>query len=498
MAARQARLRRDAAHLYSGVPRERWLEASHMVALVKGGVRNPGEGRILADQHFDFRYGDTGPGEDGDRRRRSGEADDKDRGAQKKNGGLRAIGLGLITGAADDDCSAIGTYASAGAKFGPALLWTAPVTFPMMFTVVYLSSKLGQVSGRGLFHTIRDYMPRWVLWTTLTGVLLGNTIEAAADLGGMAAAINLFVPLPIPLIVIPVALTILAFQIWGSYTLLRNIFRWLALSLLAYAVAAVLARPDPAQVLRGTLVPTVHFNREFLSILVAIVGTTLSAYLYSWQSNEEVEEEIAMGRTTVEQRKGATRQELRHSRRDILWGMAFSNFIMYFIILATGSTLYPAGHRDISTAADAAQALQPLAGNAAGIIFAVGIIAVGFLAVPVMTTGAAYDLVQSLGGKHSLHAKFREAKGFYFTIMGVTAVAISLNFIGFNPMKALVWSGIVQGFSTPPLLFLIMLMTNNRKIMGKRVNSRGMNILGWATTASIFMATAGLVVSWFL
>ncbi len=417
--------------------------------------------------------------------------------AKGKSGGrLRALGLGLITGAADDDCSAIGTYASAGAKFGPALLWTAPVTFPMMFTVVYLSSKLGQVSGRGLFQVIRDHMPRWVLYATLVGVMLGNTIEAAADLGGMAAAINLFIPLPIPLIVIPIGLIILALQIWGSYTLIRNIFRWLALTLLAYVVAAVLAKPDPMEVLRGTFIPTIQFNREFLSILVAIIGTTLSAYLYTWQSNEEVEEEIAKGRTTVEERKGATREELRHSRRDILWGMAFSNIVMYFIILATGSTLYAAGQREIETAAQAADALRPLAGDAAGILFAAGIISVGFLAVPVMTAGAAYDLVQSFGWRHSLHAKFHEAKGFYVTIIVVTVIAAGMNFIGINPMKALVYSGIVQGFSTPPLLLLIMLLTNNRRVMGKQVNSRWMNVLGWITTAAIFAATIGLVATW--
>ncbi|HYC30731.1 MAG TPA: Nramp family divalent metal transporter [Gemmatimonadales bacterium] len=411
---------------------------------------------------------------------------------------LKRLGPGLITGAADDDCSAIGTYASAGARYGTALLWTAPVTFPMMFTVVYLSAKLGQVSGRGLFHAIRDFMPRWVLWTTLTGVMLGNTIEAAADLGGMAAAINLFIPLPIPLIVIPVAAVILALQIWGSYTLIRNIFRWLALALLSYVVAAVLAKPDPMAVLRGTFVPTLRFDTEFLSLLVAIIGTTLSAYLYTWQSNEEVEEEIAQGRTTLEARRGATRQELRETRRDILWGMGFSNLIMYFIILATGSTLYPAGQHDIETAAQAADALRPLAGDAAGILFALGIIAVGFLAVPVMTAGAAYDLVQSLGWRHSLHARFGEARGFYWTIIGVTVVAVGLNFLGFNPMKALVWSGVVQGFSTPPLLLLIMLMTNNRRVMGSRTNSRGMNVLGWITTATIFLATAGLVATWFM
>ncbi|MER8705426.1 Nramp family divalent metal transporter [Mesorhizobium sp. M1088] len=415
-----------------------------------------------------------------------------------KGGIGRALGLGLITGAADDDCSAIGTYASAGARFGPDLLWTAPVTLPMMYAVVYLSSKLGQVSGRGLFHVIKDFYPRWLLWSVLLGVLIGNTIEAAADLGGMAAAINIFVPLPIPLIVLFVAALIFALQVFGSYTLIRNIFRWLALALLAYVGAAILAKPDAAAVLRGTLLPRIEFNREFLSILVAIIGTTLSAYLYTWQSNEEVEEEIAQGRTTLSQRKGATDSELRRSRRDILIGMMFSNLIMYFIILSTGATLYKAGHHDIDTAAQAAEALRPLAGQAASVLFAAGVIGVGFLAVPVMTTGAAYDVAQAIGWKNSLHARAREAPKFYLAIGFFTAIAAGLNFLGFNPMKALVWSGIVQGFSTPPLLLLIMLMTNSRRIMGDQVNSRSTNILGWATTVAIFSATIGLVATWFM
>ncbi|MER9617414.1 Nramp family divalent metal transporter [Mesorhizobium sp. M0207] len=415
-----------------------------------------------------------------------------------KGGIGRALGLGLITGAADDDCSAIGTYASAGARFGPDLLWTAPVTLPMMYAVVYLSSKLGQVSGRGLFHVIKDFYPRWLLWSVLLGVLIGNTIEAAADLGGMAAAINIFVPLPIPLIVLFVAALIFALQVFGSYTLIRNIFRWLALALLAYVGAAILAKPDAAAVLRGTLLPRIEFNREFLSILVAIIGTTLSAYLYTWQSNEEVEEEIAQGRTTLSQRKGATDSELRRSRRDILIGMMFSNLIMYFIILSTGATLYKAGHHDIDTAAQAAEALRPLAGQAASVLFAAGVIGVGFLAVPVMSTGAAYDVAQAIGWKNSLHARAREAPKFYLAIGFFTAIAAGLNFLGFNPMKALVWSGIVQGFSTPPLLLLIMLMTNSRRIMGDQVNSRSTNILGWATTVAIFSATIGLVATWFM
>jgi Mn2+/Fe2+ NRAMP family transporter len=198
----------------------------------------------------------------------------------------------------------------------------------------------------------------------------------------------------------------------------------------------------------------------------------------------------------VEQRQGASDAELRESRRDILIGMLFSNLIMYFIILATGATLHEAGKTDIETAAQAAEALAPIAGSGAGILFALGIVGVGFLAVPVMTAGAAYDVAQAFGWKYSLNAKVREAKKFYGAIAGFTALAVGLNFLGFNPMKALVWSGVVQGFSVPPLLLLMMLMTNNRKIMGEQVNTLPLNILGWVTTAIVTLATAALVVTW--
>ena len=411
---------------------------------------------------------------------------------------LRTLGLGLITGAADDDPSAIGTYASAGAAIGPAFLWTAPATFPMMCAVVYLSAKLGQVSGKGLFHVIKDNYSRWILYPALVGVLIGNTIEAGADIGGMAAAIGVLVPVPMPLIVIPVTVAIFALQVWGSYTLIRNIFRWLALTLLAYLGAAILAKPDFIEVLKGTFIPTIQFNAQFLSLLVAVIGTTLSAYLYTWQSNQEVEEEIAIGRRRLDQRKGATKKELKDTRRDVVSGMFFSNLVMYFIILSTASTLFRSGVTEINTAAEAAEALRPLAGDAASVLFALGVIGVGFLAVPIMTTGAAYDLCQVVGWKHSLHAKPSEAKKFYAAIGVFTVLAMLMNFLGFNPMKALVFSGVVQGFSTPPLLLLIMLMTNNRKIMGDRVNGLGLNILGWITTAAIFAATIGLVITWFM
>ncbi len=418
--------------------------------------------------------------------------------ARERGGLLRALGTGIITGAADDDPSAIGTYASAGAKFGLGFLWIAPVALPMMVVVVYVSAKLGQVYGKGLFAIVRDRYPASILYPLVTAAFVGNVIEAAANLGGIGAALNLLVPVPIPVIVVAAAGVILGFQIFGSYALLRDLFRWLALALFAYVAAAILARPDPLEVLRGTFVPHARFDAEFLSITVACIGTSLSAYIYTWQSNQEVEEQIARGRRRLAQRKGASAAELGRTRRDVMIGMLFSNLILYFIILSTGATLHPAGQTEIDSAAQAAAALEPLAGAGAKYLFALGVVGVGFLAVPVMTTGAAYDVVQGLGRPGSLNARPREAPLFYGTIAAVTVVAVGLNFLGFNPMRALVWSGIVQGFSVPPLLCLMMLMTNDRAVMGERVNGRLTNALGWITVAVTFAAAACLIATWIL
>ena len=417
---------------------------------------------------------------------------------QQSHSLLRSAGLGLITGAADDDCSAIGTYAQAGAQFGYTCLWTAPVTFPMMVAVVYLSGKLGQVTGQGLFAVIRTHYAKWFLYTVLTGVILGNVIEAGADIGAMAAALGILIPASTKVLAVLVTAIALVMQIWGSYSVIRNILRVLALTLVAYIISAFLAHPQLGQTLRGTFIPHVPFNKSFLSVLVAIIGTSLSAYLYTWQSNEEVEEKIAAGRRSLRDRRGATDAELKQTLWDVIFGMLFSNVVMYFIILAAAATLFRVGKTDITSAADAAQALRPLAGNVAGLLFAVGIVGVGFLAVPVMTTGAAYDLSQSLGWSYGLSKKPGEARNFYLAITAFTLVAMCMNFFGFNPMKALVFAGIIQGFSTPPLMLLIMLMTNKKKIMGDKVNGRAINILGWITTGTIFSATFALVVSWFL
>ena len=415
-----------------------------------------------------------------------------------QRGVLRSLGLGLITGAADDDPSAIGTYASAGAAFGPALLWMVPLVYPMMFTVAYLCGKVGQATGQGLFAIIRQYYPRAVLYFLLITALIGNVIEAGADLGGMAAALNMLVPIPIGAIVVMVALIILVLQIWTSYKTIRDIFRWLALVLLAYVGSAILARPDWRDAIRATFVPHIEFTKEYLSMVVAIIGASLSAYIYSWQSNVEVEEQIDNGRRRLDDRSGApSKEEVRIAARDIAFGMFFANLIVYFTLLSTAATLHRAGKTDISTAADAAQALRPLAGNAAGFLFAIGLVGVGFLAVPVMTTGAAYDLCQTFGCRHGLHWKASEAKMFYGAIVIFTALGIGMNFLGINPIKALVYAGVVQGVSTPFLTLIVMLINRNRRIMGDLVNRPAMNALGWLTTGVMFAASIGLLVTLF-
>jgi Mn2+/Fe2+ NRAMP family transporter len=411
---------------------------------------------------------------------------------------FRLVGSGVITGAADDDPSAIGTYASAGAKYGLAFLWVAPVLLPMMYVVVYLASKLGKVYGKGLFAAVRDRFPRKVLYPILVGGIIGNVIEASADLGGIAAALNLVVPLPIPALVAVVAIVIVALQWFGSYDLLRQIFRWLALALFAYVAAAVLAKPDVMDVLRGTFLPQLRFDTAFLSMLVACIGTSLSAYIYTWQSNQEVEEEIAAGKRQWWGRRGASFRDMRRMRRDVRVGMLFSNGILYFIILATGATLHPSGHTDIESAAQAAQALRPLAGDAASILFVLGVVGVGFMAVPIMTTGAAYDVVQGAGKHASLQDKPGEARLFYGTILAVSIIAVLVNCLGLNPMKMLVWSGIVQGFSVPPLLVLMLIMTNDRKMLSDKVNGWSTNVLGGATALVTFLAAIFLLATWLI
>lgn len=409
---------------------------------------------------------------------------------------LKALGPGLITGASDDDPSGIGTYATAGAAFGYATLWTALITFPLMSAVQFICAKIAMVTGRGLAGVIRRHSPRAVVYLVVGSLVIANTINAGADLQAIAAGINLLVPIPIRYLVLPIALLILAVQAWGSYRLIASIFKWLTLSLFAYIGAAILAKPEAVSVLRGTFLPTIRLDGHFLAMLVALLGTTISPYLFFWQANQEVEEEIAQGRERIKDRHGATDAELRHASWDILTGMLLSNVVMYFIILGTAATLHRSGQTDINSAADAAVALRPLAGNAAEFLMALGLIGTGILAVPILTTSGAYAVAEALGWEHGLDRKPDQAKGFYGIIAASTLAGLAIDWMGINPIDALFWTAVINGVLAPPLLVIIMLIANNRAIMGDRVNGPLTNALGWAATIMMFAAAIGLALTW--
>jgi len=409
---------------------------------------------------------------------------------------FKVLGPGLITGASDDDPSGIGTYAVAGAAFGFATLWTALFTLPLMAAVQITCARIGMVSGMGLAAVLRRYYARNLLYLTVFLLVVANTINAGADIGAIAAAINLLVPVSIKLLVLPIALIILALQIWGSYRLIAKTFKWLVLALFAYVGSSFFARPDWWQVAQATFIPHLSFDPPFLATLVAIFGTTISPYLFFWQADQEVEEEISFGRVTRAQRRGASDAELKYARFDVQVGMVLSNVVMYFIILATAATLFKHGESRIESAADAAEALRPLAHGAASLLLAIGLIGSGFLAVPILTGCNAYAVAEALGGRYGFNQKLRQAKLFYGVIIVSTLVGVAINFIGINPIRALVLAAIINGFLAPPLLVAIMLVANNRQIMGRHVNSRWANILGWTTTLVMFLAALGLVLTW--
>jgi NRAMP (natural resistance-associated macrophage protein)-like metal ion transporter len=406
------------------------------------------------------------------------------------------IGPGFIAGASDDDPSGIGTYAVVGASFGFATLWTALFTFPLMAAVQFMCAKIGLVTGEGLAGVLKRHYRPGILYPAVLFLVIANTMNAGADIGAIAAAVNLLIPVSPHLLIVPIAVLIVVVQVWGSYKFIANIFKWLTFSLLAYIGSAFYAHPNWREVLRATFLPQFKLDGPFLSALVAILGTTISPYLFFWQANQEVEEDIAHGKRTLAARKGATKAELRYAAMDVNAGMLFSNVVMYFIILATGATLFSAGKTKVESAADAAQALQPLVGRFATTLFAFGLIGAGILAVPVLTGASGYAMAETFGWAHGLDKKPKRASRFYMLIAISTAVGMLINFTRLNPITALVWSAVLNGFLAPPLLVLIMLISNDRSIMGNRVNGRLVNILGWAATLVMFAAAIALVLTW--
>lgn len=410
---------------------------------------------------------------------------------------LRILGPGITVGASDDDPSGIGTYAVAGAQFGYAPLWLAPLTVPLMAATQYVSAKIGLVTGQGLAAVLRRHYPRWLVYTVAGSLLVANTINAGADIGAIGASFNLLWPkLPIGALLIPIGIGLLVMQIWGSYKLIAGIFKWLTLALFAYVAAAFFVHPNWQLVLHDTLVPQIRLKPEYLTMLVAILGTTISPYMLFWQTSQEVEEDIALGRTQLWQRRGTTRRERRYALIDVTVGMFFSNVVMYFIILTTGATLFVHGQHHIGTAADAAKALVPMAGRGAEWLLAAGMIGAGALAVPVLTASSAYTIAGALGWKSGLSQRPGRAPQFYGIIAAATLVGIEMNFLGINAVDALYWTAVINGFLAPLVLTALMLVGGNRKIMGDCTNGIVTNVLGWGTTLIMTAAAAALIIFW--
>jgi NRAMP (natural resistance-associated macrophage protein)-like metal ion transporter len=405
------------------------------------------------------------------------------------------LGPGLVTGASDDDPSGIGTYAQAGARYGYATLWTTIVMLPMMVAAQFMCAKIGLVSGRGLAGVLREHYPRAVLYPAVIAMAVANTLNAGADIGAIAAAINLLVPIPPLWFVVPVSAGILAVQVFGTYRLIERIFKWLALALLAYIASAIFSHPDVLKVIESTLVPTIRFDPGFIAILVALLGTTISPYLFFWQASQEVESEISIGRRQLRQRQGATKLELRNTLLDTIAGMTFSEVVAYFIILTSGATLFVAGKTEIASATDAAQALRPIAGDAAALLLAVGLIGAGVLAVPILTGSAAYGLSEAFGWRSGLDQKVSRAPQFYGVIAVATLIGLAINFLGINPISALVLSAVLNGLVAGPLLILVMLISNDSRAVGERTNGRLLNVVGWMTTAVMCIAAVALIVT---
>ena len=402
------------------------------------------------------------------------------------------LGPDLITGCADDDPSGISTYSMAGAAFGYGLLWTALLSLPLMISVQMMCGRLGMVTGRGLAGVIRTRYPRWVLWGSCALLVIANVINIAADLGGMGQGAEMVTGIN-SLIWIPVfGAIIAAFLLWSSYRQIARIFKWLTLVLLAYVGTAFLAHVDWRGALLATFVPRLSWSREYLAMLLGILGTTISPYLFFWQASQEVEEERAQGRN-LQQRKGATDEELRRLRVDVMTGMFASNLIMYFIVLTTAATLHAHGKTDIQTAREAAEALKPLAGNAAYWLFTLGLIGTGMLGVPVLAGSSAYALAEASAWKGSLERKPRKAAKFYAVLTVSLILGCALDYAGLDAVKMLFWSAVINGALAPPLILLIILLTSNAEVMGERVNPLAMKFFGWITFGLMSAATIGML-----
>ena len=408
----------------------------------------------------------------------------------KLKSGLKILGPGLITGSSDDDPSGIATYSQVGAQFGLRPLWTALFTFPLMVAIQEMCARIGLITSEGLTTTLRNYYPKWMLWTMVIFSFPAIVMNIGADIAGMGAAANLLLP-QIPAFVYSILFTlmILAALIFYTYQKVARLLKWACITLLVYFLVPFFCKIVWYSVAKSTLIPTIEWNKTYLSILVAILGTTISPYLFFWQTTMEAEDVKKKALIIIDKRI------LTAMRKDIDLGMFFSNAVMYFIILSCGTVLFGNGINKIDTVEQAAAALKPIAGNAASLLFAAGIIGTGFLAIPVLSGSLSYMFAETFEWQEGFDKQFFEAKPFYVVITISLIIGLLINFAGLSPVKALLYSAILYGLTAPVVIIIILHISNNKTIMGKETNSIISNILGITTLIIMTVAAIALLYS---
>ena len=399
------------------------------------------------------------------------------------------LGPGLITGASDDDPSGIATYSQAGAQFGLATLWTALITFPLMAAVQEMCARIGIVTSKGLTSNIRSYYPKPVLYLMILFTFPAVILNIAADIAGMGAVANLIFP-SIPSYFFTVGFTalLMILIIYLPYQKMATFLKYLCIFLLLYLVVPFLSKQDWADILKHTFIPTIQLNKDFLSIIVAILGTTISPYLFFWQATMEAEDMQHKKRRII-----INKRVIQKMDRDVDLGMFFSNLVMFFIMLTTGTVLFKGGIHQIETVEQAAKALQPLAGNLSYLLFALGVIGTGFLAIPVLSGCLSYMLSETFGWNGSLDKKYYQAKPFYLVVIISLLIGLAINYTGLNPIKALIYTAILYGVTSPVLIAIVLHISNNKKIMGEFTNSKWSNILGTITLISMTLCAVVLI-----
>ena len=412
-------------------------------------------------------------------------------------GFLHLLGPGLITGASDDDPSGVATYSQVGSQFGYGLLWTALFTFPLMAAVQELCARTALETGEGLGTSLRRKFPTWLVAIAVATLCIANTINLGADLGAVAAGGALLSGghVPAALLLVPIAGLVLALQLFTSYSFIFRVFKYLTLVLFAYVIALFLSHPNAMTVLAATVTPHFSLDAEFIAGMVAVLGTTISPYLFFWQASSEVDEMKAAGQKTVEQRRDVTNTELRAARTDVLIGMGFSQLIMYCIIAAAGAGLHAHGVHTVTTAAQAAQALRPAAGPFAPIVFAIGLIGTGMLAVPILSASSAYAVKELTGLHGSLAVRPQYRPLFYGIIVIATLVGLAFNLFGVNPIAMLFITAVINGVVCAPLLTLIVLLGADRRVMRRRTSGRLSLALTWTAVAATAAGALALVLS---